>query len=102
MSKIINISIDVKMISKEKITKHANGSHYYNMTVTERKEPDQYGNTHYVVEAQTKEERAAKAPKNYLKSSGKEFIFEERGTASNPISNQDVGNTNEPEDDLPF
>ena len=33
MSKIINISIDVKMINKEKIKVNANGSHYYSMTV---------------------------------------------------------------------
>tara|TARA_R110000822_G_scaffold33947_5_gene96436 strand:- start:1494 stop:1787 length:294 start_codon:yes stop_codon:yes gene_type:complete len=97
MSKIINISIDVKMINKEKIKVNANGSHYYNMTVMERKDPDQYGNTHYVVEAQTKDERAAKAPKNYLKSSGKEFVFgEEAQVASNDVSQSDD------DDDLPF
>jgi hypothetical protein len=97
MSKIINISIDVKMISKEKIKVNANGSHYYNMTVMERKEPDTYGNTNYVVEAQTKDERAAKAPKNYLKSSGKEFVFGgDSQVASNDVT-QDDG-----DDDLPF
>ncbi len=97
MSKIINISIDVKMINKEKIKVNANGSHYYNMTVMERKEPDNYGNTHYVVEAQTKDERAAKAPKNYLKSSGKEFVFGgEAQVASNDVTLDDG------DDDLPF
>tara|TARA_R110000772_G_scaffold31949_3_gene78549 strand:- start:17 stop:310 length:294 start_codon:yes stop_codon:yes gene_type:complete len=97
MSKIINISIDVKMISKEKIKVNPNGSHYYSMTVMERKEPDNYGNTHYVVEAQTKDERAAKAPKNYLKSSGKEFVFGgEAQVASNDVTLDDDG------DDLPF
>ena len=97
MSKIINISIDVKMISKEKIKVNANGSHYYNMTVMERKEPDTYGNTHYVIETQSKDERAAKAPKNYLKSSGKEFVFGgDSQVASNDVA-QDDG-----DDDLPF
>ena len=97
MSKIINISIDVKMINKEKIKVNANGSHYYNMTVMERKEPDNYGNTHYVVEAQTKDERAAKVPKNYLKSSGKEFVFgAEAQIASNDVTLDDG------DSDLPF
>tara|TARA_B110001452_G_scaffold227401_1_gene202271 strand:- start:4570 stop:4863 length:294 start_codon:yes stop_codon:yes gene_type:complete len=97
MSKIINISIDVKMINKEKIKVNANGSHYYSMTVMERKTPDDYGNTHYVVESQSKDERAAKAPKNYLKSSGKEFVFGgEAQVASNDVTLDDG------DDDLPF
>ena len=97
MSKIINISIDVKMISKEKIKVNANGSHYYSMTVMERKEPDNYGNTHYVIESQSKDERAAKAPKNYLKSSGKEFVFGgDAQVASNDVTLDDG------DDDLPF
>lgn len=97
MSRVINISIDVKMIDKEKIKVNANGSHYYSMSVMERKTPDDYGNTHYVVESQTKDERAAKAPKNYLKSSGKEFVFGDQAqVASNDVSQDDDG------DDLPF
>lgn len=103
MSKSINCSIDLKMISKDKIKVHANGSHYWNFSVLERKEPDQYGNTHYVVEQQSKDERAAKEPKNYLKSSGKEYIFDggtpnssAQTTATNAYADQ------EEDDDLPF
>jgi len=98
MSKIINISIDVKMIDKEKIRVNANGSHYYSMTVMERKDKDEYGNTHYVIESQTKDERAAKAPKNYLKSSGKEFVFGNDG--GNAVASNDVSTADD--DDLPF
>ena len=100
MSKVINCSIDVKMISKDKIKIHANGSHYWNFTVKERKEPDQYGNTHYVTESLTKEERDAGAPVNYLKSSGKEFVFQDRNTqeAQTSISNSPDAE----DDDLPF
>lgn len=100
MSKSINCSIDLKMISKDKIKIHANGSHYWNFSVLERREADEYGNTHYIVEQQTKDERAAKAPKNYMKSSGKEFIFGDAGKAETnaAISN----NYEEQEDDLPF
>ena len=68
-----------------------------NMTVMERKEPDNYGNTHYVIESQSKDERAAKAPKNYLKSSGKEFVFGgDAQVASNDVTLDDG------DDDLPF
>lgn len=100
MSTIINCSIDVKMINKDKIKVHANGSHYWSFSVLERKDPDQYGNTHYIVESQTKDERDAKAPKNYLKSSGKAYHFgrDQQGggtaTVSNAYSDEDS--------DLPF
>jgi len=91
------------MVSKEKIKKHANGSSYWNFSVMERKEPDQYGNTHYVVEGQGKEERAAKAPKNYLKSSGKEFIFGGDGNGGQAVAaNENVDNDTDEHDDLPF
>ena len=101
MSTIINCSIDVKMISKDKIKVHANGSHYWTFSVMERKDKDQYGNTHYVVEGQSKEEREAKAPKNYLKSSGKAYVFGNgdsgaEATVSNNYADQDD------DDGLPF
>lgn len=99
MSTIINCSIDVKAISKDKIKVHANGKHYWNFSVMERKDKDDYGNTHYVIEQQTKDEREAKAPKNYLASSGKAHVFGQQGTpqvASNDVSNDDD------DDDLPF
>lgn len=98
MSKIINCSIDVKMITKGKIKIHANGSHYWNFSVMEKKEADQYGNTHYVIEGQSKEEREAKKPKNYLKSSGKEFVF--GNTAASPVASNDY--SADDDDDLPF
>ena len=98
MSSVINCSINVKAITKDKIKVHPNGKHYWNFTVKERKTPDEYNNTHYVVESQTKDERAAKAPVNYLDSSGKEFIFNNNALASN-----DAANTNDDDDDdLPF
>jgi len=100
MSKVINCSIDVKAINKDKIEIHANGSHYYRFSVMERREPDKFGNTHYVVEGQSKEEREAKAPKNFLNSSGKEYIF---GNDNNQETQSKVSNDyNNEDDDLPF
>jgi hypothetical protein len=102
---MINISIDLNKIDKSKIKSHANGAKYYNITVDERKEPDQFGNTHTVYEQQTKEERAAKEGKKYI-GSGKEFKFN-GGTASNnnvTASNANVApvQSSQPIDDLPF
>ena len=99
MSTIINCSIDAKMISKDKLKVHTNGSHYWNFSVMERKEPDQYGNTHYIVESQTKDERDAKAPKNFLKSSGKAVVF---GNTNTSVASNDVSNSYDEDDDLPF
>jgi len=65
----------------------------------ERKEADEYGNTHYVVEGQTKEEREAKAPKNYLKSSGKAYLFGSGGNQQ--VASNDVS-TDDDDDGLPF
>lgn len=100
MSTIINCSIDVKMIDKSKIKVHANGSHYWNFSVMERKEADEFGNTHYVVEQQTKDEREAKAPKNYMKSSGKSYVFEQAN--SSPATKPANDFNDDDDDDLPF
>ena len=52
----------------------------------------EYGDTHYVFESQSKEERDAKTPKTYL-GNGKEFVFNSNG----------VNQTTETvDDDLPF
>ena len=101
MSTIINCSIDVKAISKDKIKVHQNGKHYWNFSVMERKDPDQYGNTHYVVEGQSKDERDAKAPKNYLGSSGKSFTFGQDANGSPQVASNDIANDDD-DDDLPF
>ena len=98
MSTIINCSIDVDSISADKIVKHANGKRYWKFSVMERKEPDQYGNTHYVIETQSKDERDAKAPKNYLGSSGKAFTFGQTN-GSPQVASNDVA---QDDNDLPF
>lgn len=71
---MINISIDTNKISKDRIKKHTNGSNYLNITVDKLKEPGRFGETHCVYESQTKEERTAKAKRNYI-GNGKEIIF---------------------------
>ncbi|MDR2928227.1 MAG: hypothetical protein LBV41_08535 [Cytophagaceae bacterium] len=72
---LINISICLTDIPKEAIkVSERNGKKYLSIVVAERKEPDQYDNTHTVYVSQTKEEREAKAEKRYI-GSGKLIAF---------------------------
>tara|TARA_R100000664_G_scaffold34214_2_gene55126 strand:- start:2104 stop:2382 length:279 start_codon:yes stop_codon:yes gene_type:complete len=92
MSSIINLSINLDKIDKSKIVAGKKGK-YLNLTVGGNRDgEDQYGNTHYVFQSQSKEEREAKSEKNYL-GNGKEFVFDSQPAAA--TSSND-------EDDLPF
>ena len=94
MGKIINIKVDVTKLDKDKFFKGKKGT-YANITVAENMDGEsEYGDTHYVFESQSKEEREAKTPKNYL-GNGKEFVFNNNGM------NQTVA-TETVDDDLPF
>jgi len=79
---MINLSLDTNKISKDRIKKHANGSNYLNITVDKLKEVGKYGETHCVYETQTKEERAAKAKRNYI-GNGKEITFGGNNSSAN-------------------
>ena len=69
---IINLSICVSDIPKTKINKSdKNGKSYLNITVSAKKEPDKFGNTHTVYISQSKDE---KGDKTYI-GSGKEYVF---------------------------
>ena len=95
MGKIINIKVDVTKLDKSKFFKGKKGT-YANLTVAENMDGEsEYGDTHYVFESQSKEERDAKTPKNYL-GNGKEFVFNNNG--GTPVLSSD-DNT---DDDLPF
>lgn len=93
MGKIISLKIDVTKLDKDKFYVGQKGT-YANLTVAENMDGEsEYGDTHYVFESQSKEEREAKTPKNYL-GNGKEFVF--GGGNETPA----VANT--VDDDLPF
>ena len=68
MGAIINVSIDLNKIDKNKIKSHANGAKYYQLTINVADKSDQYGNDVSVTEPQSKEERMAKKKKQYLGS----------------------------------
>jgi hypothetical protein len=103
MSKLINLSIDLTKIDKSKINNHPNGSKYYSITVELKDEADAFGNNVSAWNAQTKEERAAKANRQFI-GNGK-VIWENTPsqTAQPSVSYQAKPITNSPSDDgLPF
>ena len=65
MASIINFSIDLNKIPKDKIINGKKGK-YLPITVTLNDEVDQFGNNGPVIVAQSKEERESKAGKVYL------------------------------------
>lgn len=69
---LINGSICLSDILKEKIKVGKDGRKYLNICIAERREPDMYGNTHTIYVSQTKEERDAKTEKCYI-GSGKQY-----------------------------
>jgi len=65
MSVLMNASIRVDKLPKEKFIKGKDGAVYYNLTISVSDET-RYGNNVAITDSQTKEEREAKKPKNYL------------------------------------
>lgn len=62
---VIDICLsDIPVESRTKSEK--NGKVYAKFCVADRKEPDQFGNTHTVYMNQTKEAREAQTPKHYV------------------------------------
>ena len=95
MSSIINLKIDVTKLTKDKLFKGEKGT-YANITVAANMDGEsEYGDTHYVFESQSKEEREAKTPKVYL-GNGKEFVFNGGTTASAPVT------ADMDDEDIPF
>jgi hypothetical protein len=65
MSAIINASIRVDKLPREKFVKGKDGAVYYNLTVSINDET-RFGNNVAIMDSQTKEEREAKVARNYL------------------------------------
>lgn len=93
---ILNVSIDLTKIDKNKIKPHANGAKYYSMDIIVKDEPDQYGQNVAVKNGQTKEEREAKTPATYI-GNGK-IVFSKAPETNVAISD----NTPVTDNELPF
>lgn len=65
MAGLLNISINVADLPKEKFVQGKKGT-YYNFTVSVNDETNQYGQNVSVYDSQTKEEREAKKKKLYI------------------------------------
>ena len=65
MSVLMNASISVDKLPKEKFIKGKDGAVYYNLTISIQDET-RFGNNVAITDSQTREEREAKKPKNYL------------------------------------
>lgn len=97
MSELINISICLTDIPREKIKQAQNGKKYLNITVASRRETDQYGNTHTVFVSQTKEERERKEDRAYI-GSGKEVNLTPVTVTAEDVDQMPAAEL----DDLPF
>jgi len=104
MASIISGSIDLTKINKSKIYEGKKGK-YYPVTVVLNDEVGQYGDSGYIMTEQTKEERDAKASKEYL---GNVKVIWTNGTNVEPAEKnnavQQSINVQAPqsEPDLPF
>ncbi len=66
MSALINLSLRVDKLPKEKFVQGKDGAVYYNFTIGVNDDSNQYGQNVSATDSQTKEEREAKKPKSYL------------------------------------
>lgn len=66
MSSIINLSIRVDKLPKEKFVMGKDGAVFYNCTLNINDEANQWGQNVSLTDSQTKEEREAKKAKTYL------------------------------------
>lgn len=95
---IINVSVCLSDLPKDKIKLADNGKKYISLTVRDLQNPDAYGNTHTLFVSQTKEEREAKANRTYV-GRGKEVVFR---AATPTIEDVESLPAAENLDDLPF
>ena len=100
MSTLINGSIRVDKLPKEKFIKGKDGAVYYNLTIAVNDET-RYGNNVAFMDSQTKEEREAKMPKTYL-GNGKVLWTDGKVTLAEREEEKVLVPVDEQSGDLPF
>jgi len=103
MAGIINTSINLSVIPKDKIIEGKKGK-YLPITITINNDVDAYGNHGPVAVAQTKEERESKEQRTFL---GNAKIVWTDGEFPQPVRNDQAPQQSQPQvkveqDDLPF
>jgi len=96
MGAIITASIRVDKLPKEKFIKGKDGAVYYNLTISVNDET-RYGNNVSIQDSQTKEEREAKAQRNYLGNGKVVWTNNQINVAEQPVAVAKAVS-----DDLPF
>lgn len=99
MSALINVSLRVDKLPKEKFVQGKDGAVYYNFTVAVNDESNQWGQNVSLTDSQTKEERVAKKPKSYL---GNGNVIWTNGTIQLAEKKEGVATKEVVGDDLPF
>ena len=100
MSTLINASIRVDKMPKEKFVKGKDGAVYYNITIAVNDET-RYGNNVGIMDSQTKEEREAKKTKLYL-GNGKVVWTDGKVTLAEREEQTTTNQVKEETADLPF
>jgi len=99
MSALLNISLNVKDLPKEKFVTGKKGV-YYNFTVSVNDDTNPYGQNVSVYDSQTKEEREAKKNKTYL-GNGK-VVWTDGTCVKAVFEEQEKAAEIEVTEDLPF
>lgn len=99
MSALINVSLRVDKLPKEKFVQGKDGAVYYNFTISVNDESNQWGQNVSLTDSQTKEEREAKKPKSYL---GNGNVVWTNGTIQLAEKKEEVATKEVVGDDLPF
>lgn len=99
MSALINVSLRVDKLPKEKFVQGKDGAVFYNFTVAVNDESNQWGQNVSLTDSQTKEEREAKKPKSYL---GNGTVIWTDGNIKLADKKQDVSTKEVVGDNLPF
>jgi hypothetical protein len=94
MAQLLAVSIDLTKIDKSQIVEGKNGGKYVNVTLSVNDQEDQYGNNVSLWQSQSKEEREAKANRNFL-GNGKKLW-------SDDSSSKQAPKKEEVSDGLPF
>jgi hypothetical protein len=99
MGALINLSLRIDKLPKEKFVQGKDGAVYYNFTIGVNDESNQWGQNVSATDSQTKEEREAKKPKSYL---GNGTVIWTDGNIKLADKKQDVSTKEVVEDNLPF
>jgi hypothetical protein len=99
MGALINVSLRVDKLPKEKFVAGKDGAVYYNFTIGVNDEANQFGQNVSLTDSQTKEEREAKKSKNYI---GNGTVVWTDGSIKAVKKEQATASAKEVASDLPF